>query len=562
MQDVITLLKPRMVSLKRGSSSGKKTGKSGKLLLLAIIGSVFWFGLFGISLKVLLHFQGIEDIGDILNYKLLSMMLITAFALLIFSSILTSLSKLYLSRDLLLVHSLPIACHRVFLARWIDSTIDSSWMVIVFSLPVFISFGLVYTAGPYYYICSGLALISLALIASALAVAAVTLAVRLVPASRMKSIFVFLGILFFVVLYLAVRLLKPELLVDPEVFDTVMVYISAIQTPSSPFLPSTWTFDAMKAAATGSVTDSLFHLAMSLSCAGALIFGIILMADLLYYNGFSKTQTAQVRLIRNNTILEKVTGFLPGPTRAYIVKEIKSFFRDQSQWSQLFLIAALVVIYVYNFKVLPLEKSPIKTVYLQNLLSFLNMGLALFVLTAVAGRFAFPAVSAERDAFWIVRMSPASIGSFLWIKFFVYYLPLLILTETLIIATNLLLNVTPFMMALSTITVFVLVPGIVAMGIGFGAAYPDFKAENPAQTVTSFGGLVFMIFCAGFILLSIVIEAGPVYHIFVAGYRERALTYLEWVWVIGSFAAVLAISVVAVLMPMRFGRKKLVSQKL
>jgi hypothetical protein len=37
----------------------------------------------------------------------------------------------------------------------------------------------------------------------------------------------------------------------------------------------------------------------------------------------------------------------------------------------------------------------------------------------------------------------------------------------------------------------------VAMGIGFGAAYPDFKAENPAQTVTSFGGLVFMIVCAG-----------------------------------------------------------------
>jgi hypothetical protein len=41
------------------------------------------------------------------------------------------------------------------------------------------------------------------------------------------------------------------------------------------------------------------------------------------------------------------------------------------------------------------------------------------------------------------------------------------------------------------------------MGIGFGAAYPDFKAENPAQTATSFGGLVFMIMCAGCIGLVI-----------------------------------------------------------
>jgi len=36
-------------------------------------------------------------------------------------------------------------------------------------------------------------------------------------------------------------------------------------------------------------------------------------------------------------------------------------------------------------------------VYLQNLFAFLNMGLALFVLTAVAARFAYPAVSLEKE---------------------------------------------------------------------------------------------------------------------------------------------------------------------
>ena len=38
---------------------------------------------------------------------------------------------------------------------------------------------------------------------------------------------------------------------------------------------------------------------------------------------------------------------------------------------------------------------------------------------------------------------------------------------------------------------------------GFGAAYPHFKAEKPAQTVTSFGGLVFGIMCDGYIGLVI-----------------------------------------------------------
>jgi hypothetical protein len=77
------------------------------------------------------------------------------------------------------------------------------------------------------------------------------------------------------------------------------------------------------------------------------------------------------------------------------------------------------------------------------------MGLDLFVLTAITARFAYPAVSMEREAFWLVKSSPLSLKAFLWIKFFIYYFPLLILTEVLIITTNILLSVTPFMMTLS-----------------------------------------------------------------------------------------------------------------
>jgi ABC-2 type transport system permease protein len=185
------------------------------------------------------------------------------------------------------------------------------------------------------------------------------------------------------------------------------------------------------------------------------------------------------------------------------------------------------------------------------------MGLALFVLTAVSARFAYPAVSMEREAFWLVKTSPMSLKAFLWIKFFIYYFPLLILTEILIVATNILLNVTPFMMALSTITVFLLVPGIVAMGIGFGAAYPDFKAENPTQTVTSYGGLIFMIMCAGYIGAIILLEAGPVYNLFMADIRGKIIPLGIWLWIAVSFSAVLVFSLLAIILPMRFGEKRL-----
>lgn len=557
MNDVLTLFKPRIWPIKNRGIS-KANGKSGaRLFILGTIGLLFWCGIFAVSWRVLVYFKGIEDIGDILGYKLLSMMLVVSFALLLFSSILTSLSKLYLSRDLSLVHSLPVSSYKIFMARWIDSTVDSAWMVIIYTMPVLISYGIVYQAGLFYYLNAVIAMFCLAAIASAFSTLLVMTAVIFIPATRMKSVFVLMGILSFVVIYLAIRLSQPELLVDPEVFDTVMVYITSLQTPSSPFLPSSWVYDSIRSALAGAIGNSLFFTALSLSFTGVMVLTLILLSDAIYFIGFSKTQNAPARLFKSNVIGDRMFNFLPGPIKSFTVKEIKTFLRDQTQWTQIFLIAALVVIYVYNFKVLPLEKSPIKTLYLQNLFSFLNMGLALFVLTAVTARFAFPAISLEREAFWLVKTSPLSIRTFLWIKFFIYYLPLLILTEILISATNILLEVTPFMMVLSTFTVFFVVPGIVAMGIGLGAAYPDFKAENPTQTITSFGGLVFMVACAGYIGLVVLIEAGPVYNLFMADIHNKFISLSTWIWTIGSFSLVFVLSLLAIFLPMRFGQRRL-----
>ena len=555
MNPVLTLIRPRLLSFRNGGS--KKKG-SLKLLFFTGIGLLFWLGIYGVSHRVLTYFQQVEDFGDILAYKLLSMVLLSFFSLLIFSSILTSLSKLYMSKDLSLVHAMPVSGGTIFLARWLESTMDSSWMVVVYTIPVFIAYGTVYSAGPFYYANIALVLPPLCIIASALSAGLVLLAVIILPASRIRSIFVFLGFIVLIVLYMAFRLLRPERLVNPESFASALLYLRNISTPASPFLPSTWAFDSIKAALSNNISSALFHTALSWSGAGFISLLVLSMAKVIYFRGFSKTQAAMIRLFQTKgKALTSYLRFLPGPTRAFFIKEVKTFWRDQTQWSQLFLIGALIIIYIYNFSVLPMDKSPIQTVYLQNLFSFLNMGLAAFVLTAVAARFAFPTISMEGNAFWIVRSGPISIRAFLWIKFFIYLFPLLVLAEVLIIATNILLQVTPFMMVLSVVTLFCMTPGVIAMGIGLGAAYPDFNSENPAQSVTSFGGLVFMILSAAFIGIVIILEAGPVYTLFMGDIRGYRLSYGEYFWIIGSFSVVVLVSVLAVILPMRYGEKHL-----
>jgi ABC-2 type transport system permease protein len=133
--------------------------------------------------------------------------------------------------------------------------------------------------------------------------------------------------------------------------------------------------------------------------------------------------------------------------RQLLIKDLKVFLRDVSQWVQLLPLLALVLLYLYNFRVLDLERIPYMSGFLKNVYAFINLGMAGFVMATVAVRFVFPAVSAEGPAFWIIRTSPISMHDFLWSKFWTALLPVLIFTEALTIAANQLLGIDPFLKA-------------------------------------------------------------------------------------------------------------------
>jgi ABC-2 type transport system permease protein len=565
MREVFLLMLPRYLSFKNEGISQNAGNHRLRQLLFVVVGALFWAGAFVIFYRVLRYFRGIDEFGDILAHKLLSMVIMTFFSLLIFSGVVVSLSKLYLSRDLILVHSLPVTRGAIFRARWLESTLDSSWMALFFSMPVFLSYGIVYKAGLFYYATAGMAILSLCMTASALSVLLVLTAAWLLPAGRIRTLFVFLGLLLVVALILAFRMMRPERLVNPETFASLVLYLRDMGTAGSPFLPTTWVLDSISSALENVKGTALFHLTLSWSFVGALGVVVNWCAELVYFKGFTKSQTSSERLLSHKKSISTrnrwFSRFLSRPVRGLVVKEMRTFFRDQTQWTQLFLIAALIAIYLYNFSVLPVGQAKIRTVYVQNIFSFLNMGLAAFVLTAIAARFVYPAVSCEGEAFWIIRTSPVELRKFLRVKFFIYYLPLLVLAEILIVSSNILLQVTPFMMALSVVTIFLLTPGIVALGIGLGAAYPDFHSENPSQSVTGFGGLLFMLLSAGFITLVIMIEAGPVYRLFMADIRGATITGMQAAWTMLSFLLVLILCVLAVVLPMRFGERRLERQK-
>jgi ABC-2 type transport system permease protein len=66
-----------------------------------------------------------------------------------------------------------------------------------------------------------------------------------------------------------------------------------------------------------------------------------------------------------------------------------------------------------------------------------------------------------------------------------------------------------------------------------------------------------MMVSAGYIGAIILLEAGPVYNLFMADIRGKIIPLGIWLWIAGSFSAVLIFSILAIVLPMRFGEKRL-----
>ncbi len=560
MKDLYLLIRPRLLGVRNRfiRSQGKRRKRA---LIMGGLGLAFCGGMFAVSCRVLTYFQSVEMMGDLLAKYLMSMIILTFFSLLIFSHIITALSNLYLSRDLELCHSLPVSVEELFVTRAVYTVMDSSWMLIIFGLPVFMAYGYVYRPGPGFYFTIIHMNLAMVIIAAGMGILVVMILVHAFPAQRTRDIVMLLTVFMVVALYVLFRLLRPERLVDPEAFFTVMQYLNALKAPQSPYLPTQWITETLWGSLTGTGERYLFEVALTWTTAAAMVVINIWVASAVYFQGFSKSQEAKKRRMGGGKVLDIFVSCIKKPfgidLGAVIGKDIRTFFRDNTQWSQLMMLAALVVVYVYNFTVLPLDKSPIRIDFLQNILAFLNMGLAGFVIAAVSARFVFTAVSGEGEAYWVIRSSPLRLKRYLWGKYFSFLLPMLVLAEVLIIITNHFLDVSRFMMLLSSGTMFFMVFGIVALGIGFGAMYPNFAHQNIAQVASGFGGVLFMIVCSIFIGSVIVLEAGPVYVLFMSNVRGNPITVSQWIFIIMSFTAAFIINMVAIFMPMKMGLKVL-----
>jgi len=508
---LLHLVGPKYLTARARALAGER-GRTARWLLLGVFGVLFWAFIFGVVFRLLKYFRGVPEIGPLLAGKLLGLILVGFFSILLLSNVITALSSFFLARDLDLLVAAPVDWLKLYGAKLLETLVHSSWMVLLMAIPLFAAFGVVFSGGYLFPFVVAALLIPFVLIPAAIGSAVTLLLVNIFPARRTRDILSVIAILTASGIVLLFRLVRPERFAKPEGFRSLVDFITLLRTPTSPFLPSEWVQRATMAWLTFK-TDLLPWYLLWSSASAAVVLGALLHWR-LYPQGFSKAQESAERWARG-TLMKRVADRLLAPLgvlrRELVLKELRLFFRDTTQWSQLLLLAVLVVVYVFNIKFLPLKGDGM-TFFLRNVVPFLNLVLAGFVLASIAARFIFPSVSLEGRTLWLLRSSPMSVRDLLWSKFWVGTLPLLVLALIIVGVTNYLLQVSAFMFFVSVFTIAAMTLALSGLALGFGTLFPQFETENAAQIPTSFGGLLFMMASVAVIGGVVVLEARPVYN--------------------------------------------------
>ncbi len=488
--------------------------------------------LYKIVVKVVTYFHSQNDLGILLSLKIFQMAWITMFAMLIFSCMVSAVSTLFLSQDNEIVFAAPVPTSDIFFMRYVTTSIYTSWMMVVFSIPIFAAYGTVFQAGFLYWPLMLLTIIATAAIATTFGMGFTVLLVNLFPARRTKDIILYLSICFGIFIYIIFRLMRPEDLVNPDKYGHFIDYLSSLATPAAPYIPAAWASNLLSYYLMEREIDFLVTALLCITPIALFFLGEWAM-ERWFLSGFTKSQESFGGYRKFFTHDRYNRSSLQWIFR----KEAKLFLRDSAEWSQLFMIAALVIVYLYNFKVLPVQRSMFEEEYVTNLIAFLNIGLTGFVVASLAARFVYPSIGAEGGSFYIIMSSPLSTARYMLHKYLFYVVPFTGLTLILLVVSNNLLNIEGPMEWISIIIGLIITWTVLAMALGFGAIYADFKAENRAAALGGIGAILFLFTAIAFEMAIIFLGGAPVFRVMKSWLRkgvmpvDDVLTLLVWILV-------------------------------
>ncbi len=489
------LLKPRWLAFRHSLKDRFRSPQLmlRDLLLLSFLVLLSYLTYFGTE-SLLMAMQSKQTEFYVSHHVPLQVLLLLVFCLLLFSSGIIALNTLLISQDLERLLAAPLSRLRFFTGKFSEIFLFSSWSVLVFIIPIVLAFSLFHAASPSFSVYALLLGFIFVAIPVNLSIVTVVLLTRVVPATRVKELLLLGGLLAMAGMYVWFRS-AGDLGGDSSIEDVLRIY-SITQLDQNPWLPSSW-LAASLGILLGFLKEPLAPYLILLCSAFGLSLALAYLSVSFFYQEARMKALVSGHRVRTKQIVppflvDGVRWFIPSAWWGVWLKEVRLFARDLTQAAQLVLLLTLVLIYLFNFRSLPLVQTPPESHWWLSFLSLGNFVMSSFVLIAVAARFAFPTTALEGKAWWILQTSSLTVYQILRAKFYFWYFTIALLASVIFLAGGLALQLREHLLVGQVALALVSTYGIVGMAVGFGARFAAFDWEHPSQITSSLGSFLYM----------------------------------------------------------------------
>jgi ABC-2 type transport system permease protein len=498
-------------------------------IVVALGGTFFWF------LFRFLTLPQQEPFGRPLMERLLGIVLLAFFSMLVFSNLIITLTTTYISKETEYLITLPIRFPSLFLVKLVESVFYSSWAFALLSLPLVIAYGAAKGAPLPFYPIAFLMGMPFLVIPAALGALVTMLISAYLPARKARLYSLVLLGAALVMTALLVRLMGlRSMIINPGVEDFTRI-MQLLNAGSVPLLPNYWLARGMAAASAGGYAEAGYWFLVLLSTALMAVQTCLWLAPSLYYKGWAlaKESASPVQATARRSVfhfLDHLFRPFTPPVRALLSKDLRTFWRDPAQWSQLVILFGLLVIYIANIQGLSKQLRGIDYFIKQwpTILSFFNVGAVCFVLSILTTRFVYPMLSLEGKQYWVVGLAPFPKEKLVWEKYGICLFAALVVALPLMAFSNLMLDVRPLMAWLGLVTVVFLALGLTSLAVGLGAIFPEFREDNPARIANGLGGTVNILLSLFYVVANLALEVPLAFHLTAMLERKGGAQVMLW----------------------------------
>ncbi|WP_347245569.1 hypothetical protein [Thermogutta sp.] len=486
-----------------------------RVWLVVILGGGLWLGLLGLFAEGFQFLETTIPYADLVEqtvryvfgtfFMALTIMLMISGAILLHGG-------LFRAPDTAFLMTQPVRIERIFLTKFAETVLLSSWAFIILSTPLLLGYAQVVEANWPFYVALLPYLVSFVYIPAAGGAFVCLLLARFIP--KLGRMLVVVGILLAILGLLAffqwISWLPRNQFLNVQWLERTLDRLSITQFR---LLPSWWLATGLLAMAAGNYRDGVMFFLLILANALFLQWCCVQLAGKIYQPAYlALASRLEKRAIRrrnlfDRVILEEFRG-IPAFARQLILKDIRLFRRDPVQWSQLLVFVGLLVFYFLNLRRFYYEQFYFAWV---NLVSFLNVAVVALLLTTFTTRFVFPLISLEGPRFWVLGLMPISRRAILWSKlgFALVLCPLP--CALLVLLSDAMLNVEPYVLLAHQWAMFLCCLGLTGIAVGLGARFPNFRAFSAARIASGFGGTVNLVLSTVFIVVILVLAGLPVH---------------------------------------------------